>query len=101
MQVLCSQYATVRMLVLKLPPFFPHLHGKGESAAISKLADFLVTLSRSYIAIVIGLRYQSYQTALNLCEEFAFLIAPSFRFLLLCDPLVRLSCLFFVIVCRD
>ena len=42
-----------RMLVLKLPPFFPHLHGKGESAAISKLACVSQKRIRSYIVLAL------------------------------------------------
>ena len=39
------------MLVLNLARFFPHLHGKGKSAAISKLACPSQKLVRSYIVL--------------------------------------------------
>ena len=39
------------MLVLKLPPFFPHLDGKGKRAAISKLAYFSQKRIRSFIIL--------------------------------------------------
>ena len=41
------------MLVLKLPPFFPHLHGKGKRAANSKLACVSQKLIRSHIVLAL------------------------------------------------
>ena len=43
------------MLVLKLPHFFPPLHGKGKRAAISKLACVLQKRIRSYIVLALDL----------------------------------------------
>ena len=43
------------MFVLKLPPFFPHLHGKGKRAAISKLACVAQKRIRSYIVLALVL----------------------------------------------
>ena len=53
-----SQYknglASVKnMLVLKLPPFSPYLHGKGKRAAISKLACVLQKRICSYIVLAL------------------------------------------------
>ena len=43
------------MVVLKFPPFFPHLHGKGKRAAISKLACVSQKRIRSYIVLALAL----------------------------------------------
>ena len=42
------------MFVLKLPPFFPHLHDKGKGAAISKLACVSQKRTSSYIVLALG-----------------------------------------------
>ena len=41
------------MFVLKLPPFFPHLRGKGKRAAISKLPYVSQKGIRSYIVLAL------------------------------------------------
>ena len=41
------------MFVLNLPPFFPHLHGKGKRAAILKLACVSQKRNRSYIVLAL------------------------------------------------
>ena len=42
------------MFVLNLPPFFPHLHGKGKRAGISKLACVSQKRIRSYIVLALN-----------------------------------------------
>ena len=50
-----NEYASVKnMFVLKLPPFFPHLHGKGKRAAISNLAWVSQKRIRSYIVLALN-----------------------------------------------
>ena len=44
------------MFVWKLPPFFPHLHGKGKRAAISKLACDSQKRIRSYVVLALAIR---------------------------------------------
>ena len=41
------------MLVLKLPPLFPHLHRKGKRTVISNLACFSQKRVRSYILLAL------------------------------------------------
>ena len=47
-------FVVKNMFVLKLPPFFPNLHGKGKSVAISKLACISQKRIRSYIVLGLG-----------------------------------------------
>ena len=43
------------MFILKLPPFFPRLHGKGKRAAISKLACVSQKRIRSCIVLALAI----------------------------------------------
>ena len=42
---------------LKMPPFFRHLHGEREKAAISKVISFSTDLRLSYIVCTLGMRF--------------------------------------------
>ena len=50
------------MLVLKLPPFFPHQHGKEKRAAISKTACLSQKRIRSYIVLALVASNSSHRT---------------------------------------
>ena len=49
----------MKKLFFKLPPFIPHLYGKGKRAAISKLACISQKRIRFYIVLALKLSQQS------------------------------------------
>ena len=68
------------MFVLKLPPFFPHLHGKGKRAAISRQTCVSQKRIRSYIVLALvsckvawvseDFSCHRFRTSLNLSQGF-------------------------------
>ena len=48
---------TKKWLLLKLPLFFVACRVRAKNSVISKLADYLVPSTRSYIVLALGIRY--------------------------------------------